>query len=953
MPPRREDSGSTTREEAAAQLLLLADTIPGVLPIPPQQHESLPFYDSTQSMPAEHFSLPVPAAHLQPLPIPPSFFSLFEQQSRADSSKRVRKRKKANGTTSRAAPATPRQADDGLVPLEMHAVTSTADTLHAESHEELGAAMWNDFGLPYDDYPNDTSEDYARMLFSDGTAYVARIDLRTWIIEHVYKGMVQEGTFSHVTLYEGTSIAQEEEQLASCDCSEGRNGLSCKHTQVLLEHPARFKKEIILSWEMNPIAIQVAAHLHGRRAWFSVLSSRSTIAANSQDGKRCVVSLTKTELWTCSASHCTMDPQASSFCIHRQRASSFWNNTMMADSAGANGLEEVLEDEEVLTSAQENTTATNGSHIQVSPCSHRPISPPSFCRLPTDAQTARSVPLANLPAQLPLGAHARCDCGRESDPSQATFLRPCTVYYSNGATKTLIQTQQCDCGTDLAEYGLFNWNNSIIVAHEVFNVYTSQLCASPTPFTAFCTTTQHAYEEHGISNGIKFLTRPQFVKLYFAYISLQQLQVSFSCKICGPTPEVVIADGVVLAFSTSLRHADLSPPTTPGPDVNAQARSNSIIPFLPTAAVRTAAQQMADAIDSSTQEQVERLQAYQAALKVVKFASPILQLWSGQLESSLESAVRRALQHTIHQFSANEGVMQLCRPMCGGLLPTQSSKESYARLATTLARHCPFIGNVMVLFAHANPQAIKTATFKSLQSLLRTTSDVIDYQLKLLKPRATPAPASVAADSAKRYTETGSMYGAVKCRSRPTYPGLLEGKEGQNGEKQAIVEGSAEQQCRKYYDEYVKRQCTGGLMALWCTHCICVGFHVIPHAEGRNDVFSAVFTHWNSAPRVIVYDFACQLGPYSLRREADFFKDTLFVVDQMHEKGHTNCSAASRLSTYMRNDPTIQHLYSSAAECGNAGLGRIKKSVAYCNQEHAVALVRVFLSVWNRRRMQS
>ena len=73
----------------------------------------------------------------------------------------------------------------------MHAVTSTADTLHAESHEELGAAMWNDFGLPYDDYPNDTSEDYARMLFSDGTAYVARIDLRTWIIEHVYKGMVQ------------------------------------------------------------------------------------------------------------------------------------------------------------------------------------------------------------------------------------------------------------------------------------------------------------------------------------------------------------------------------------------------------------------------------------------------------------------------------------------------------------------------------------------------------------------------------------------------------------------------------------------------------------------------------------------------------------------------------------------------------------------------------------------
>ena len=34
----------------------------------------------------------------------------------------------------------------------------------------------------------------------------------------------------------------------------------------------------------------------------------------------------------------------------------------------------------------------------------------------------------------------------------------------------------------------------------------------------------------------------------------------------------------------------------------------------------------------------------------------------------------------------------------------------------------------------------------------------------------------------------------------------------------------------------------------WCSHSIAYGFHCISNAEGRNNVFSALYTHWRMAP---------------------------------------------------------------------------------------------------------
>ncbi|KAG1761655.1 hypothetical protein EDD22DRAFT_733062, partial [Suillus occidentalis] len=60
--------------------------------------------------------------------------------------------------------------------------------------------------------------------------------------------------------------------------------------------------------------------------------------------------------------------------------------------------------------------------------------------------------------------------------------------------------------------------------------------------------------------------------------------------------------------------------------------------------------------------------------------------------------------------------------------------------------------------------------------------------------------------------------------------------------------------CNKFYKTYSKNNLTGGILVLWCTHSVCLGFHSIPVAEGRNDVFSAIYTQFLVAPKVINYD---------------------------------------------------------------------------------------------------
>ncbi|KAH8929600.1 hypothetical protein BT69DRAFT_1307022 [Atractiella rhizophila] len=169
----------------------------------------------------------------------------------------------------------------------------------------------------------------------------------------------------------------------------------------------------------------------------------------------------------------------------------------------------------------------------------------------------------------------------------------------------------------------------------------------------------------------------------------------------------------------------------------------------------------------------------------------------------------------------------------------------------------------------------------------------------------------------------------AQVRRRPLYPHLRNDNANQMistryVQSSAVSEATDEPVCSKFYSRYKERRQTGGIMAFWCQHCVCVGFHCIPSAEGLNDVF-----------------LGCALGPYCLKREAEFFKNTRFLIDQMHHHDHTKCSAACFMSNYMGLDSEVGLVNTSAAECRNA----------YCSQKWAILLTRAYIDVWNRLRI--
>ncbi|GAA5881835.1 hypothetical protein JCM1840_001630 [Sporobolomyces johnsonii] len=122
---------------------------------------------------------------------------------------------------------------------------------------------------------------------------------------------------------------------------------------------------------------------------------------------------------------------------------------------------------------------------------------------------------------------------------------------------------------------------------------------------------------------------------------------------------------------------------------------------------------------------------------------------------------------------------------------------------------------------------------------------------------------------------TGVLAGGKQLRYRPTYPKLY---------KDGGEHSTSDSACRKYYSEYGKSGLTGGICGLWCPHGICVAYHTMPTAEGRNDVFSALLCFWETAREVVVYDYACQLAQYAMVREPEFFRNTSFQLTQLPTK---------------------------------------------------------------------
>ncbi|RXW11670.1 hypothetical protein EST38_g14185 [Candolleomyces aberdarensis] len=124
-------------------------------------------------------------------------------------------------------------------------------------------------------------------------------------------------------------------------------------------------------------------------------------------------------------------------------------------------------------------------------------------------------------------------------------------------------------GLDLREVGLFNFNNSFIVSHELLDEYTMSYVTSETPFVAWCSVVAHRY----LLSGSQFMSDGYFLPIWFTYAALLALDNDMHCLRCGPSPETTVWDGITLAFGKKHLAATLRPPTKTSPSASTTRRN--------------------------------------------------------------------------------------------------------------------------------------------------------------------------------------------------------------------------------------------------------------------------------------------------------------------------------------------------------------------------------------------
>ena len=199
-----------------------------------------------------------------------------------------------------------------------------------------------------------------------------------------------------------------------------------------------------------------------------------------------------------------------------------------------------------------------------------------------------------------------------------------------------------------------------------------------------------------------------------------------------------------------------------------------------------------------------------------------------------------------------------------------------------------------------------------------------------------PRPPSITTND---YMESGICCGLRRVRHRPKYECDDIKSEKEYTEKDKLP-------CKHNFYKPGKR--TGGVFTCMCQHGIAYASFIIKEAEGRNEPFTFLTCFLETAPRVVIYDFACSLMDYCLNRAPTYFRDTLFFVDVFHWVNHVACARSFSIRAYSEyKDIVMRTQNSEACEQINAAMKRLRFVLSRMGQRAFMVFLRLFLANWN------
>ncbi|KAJ7080267.1 hypothetical protein C8R43DRAFT_909977 [Mycena crocata] len=881
---------------------------------------------------------------------------------------KARKRKKTGTSTEEEAATRPQrtisnQSLDGPGDADFNDPESSSDFYDGVYDRAVGDADYdqdlNDGTVRESEY-----EDFAEGV-SIGTIGFYQISKTVFVCEG-WQGSGSDGRWYHLQTIPGVTDA------FVCTCNDRGE---CMHTRYMArEGLAGFSKSKESFAEDSTRVILFSRDLTKQIetfSMFSVATPHSTLLKNraivtnigdgSGDGQ-----------WTCSKDSQNLP------CAHRNSARKYLlrlsgREDPLGEENGDMGVIEEVPGKRSPELSLQRLTYLSVVPVPTRAVSHLSIMPPVWSALETDEKLYTRVSTLMPPPLFPLGTNARCSCGAVPSQSEPVKLLECTAYTLTQAYTSVIEVRVChecsigrrrNAGPDCREWGFFNFNNRILFSHALLDDYTASYTAIETPFAGWVSTVAKRYET---MESKTFVDRTTFSTAWFLFADLQlwgaKDRADMKCPDCGSEPKTTIWDGVTLAFGRTKLSGTLCPPTLEllqAPEhLSKSVKDQQVLierdlrkavrNIIRATVQKTPASTGVEGLDSDSEmEEARKLSEKASAEAMQRIASiptvcdrlksvhaglgAVFEHYWGVAASLCKVAVPEEYKVLFEQIAAEESVLQMI-PVTGmQALSAFLSEPTAERRAALLP--IPAVYRVLIFHERTSsgpPLELQLLLGFLIMRTLAVSKALIDCNQPLERPQ------NIDEDP---WDESGVYYSMPAIRFRPSYPHLKH--DGKNeGSKRGV-------NCNKFYGQYGKQRLTGGIMCVWCTHSVCYGFHCIPAGEGRNDVFSAIVTRFKKAPAEVCYDFSCALAAYCMTREPKFFAQTRFVIDDFHSTGHTKCSSACFLKTYAKVDERLSKLNSSAAECGNGGLGRIRKAVSYMGQRRAIVFTRVFLSIWNR-----
>ena len=118
-------------------------------------------------------------------------------------------------------------------------------------------------------------------------------------------------------------------------------------------------------------------------------------------------------------------------------------------------------------------------------------------------------------------------------------------------------------------------------------------------------------------------------------------------------------------------------------------------------------------------------------------------------------------------------------------------------------------------------------------------------------------------------------------------------------------------------------------------------------AESPRTAFEILVRRFKKIPSLIIYDNACKLHLFALKREPARFQQIRFLGDRLHyRKGHVGCTKGYSMDSYHACNK-IKEINSQANEQANAALRKLATQLTYMSPQNLIKHTSVFLAIRN------